>query len=384
MINIPLLVRSETEAQSTCDRLLKSVSGGFEEEDRKYMKDKNGKYVLEDVAVVIGMNGKYTPDLQMVLNKLKTFNCDCEVRYSIITYTWGKNGTIAQDAPDTPYQDIREYLKSNAVTTKLVEELRGKDRSCLVYFSFVDSDTFSFNSIYSEYLQIVREELRKDSVPPTVMSTGYEFTHENEAHIASDLDRLIRSAVAEVCSLLVYYPEPNFCVLVRDGLNTIEESFIQQGRKKTEYKMESPVLIRQVKLRENFKPKFAQKNPIIIVAPERFSLSGKGLKIGQSTLEGRNLAIGAYCNGELTSKETYNGVNLPNDPHVQKGVYYKNRQFIIDLYLCKDDKDFEELSKKNPFSMGGKDATILVDAIREARECRKFVEEIDEKLQKDK
>ncbi|XP_073680238.1 uncharacterized protein [Garra rufa] len=375
LINIPLKVNSETEAQKRCCYLLTKLDEDFSKEDRNYR--------IEDVAVIIGMNGQYSRELDAVLKRLKTFRCESKTKFSIITYTWGSGGTIAQAATTPPYQDIREYLKNNAATTKLVEELRGKER-CLVYFSFVDSDTFEFNSIYSEYITIVRDELRKDSIPPTVMSAGYEFTHEKEYHIASEQDRMIRSALAEVSPLLVYYPEPNFCVLVRDELNTIKESFIDPKRKKGEYSMESPVLIRQVKTRENFKAVFPWKKPIIIVTPERFNRWGQGLKTRQSTLVGRSLAIGAYCNRLLEHVETYNGAELPNDPQVRQNTHLKNLKFIMDLYKCDDDNEFEELSKKNPFSIDGKDATILVTAIREARECRKLVEERNESFSEDR
>ncbi|XP_016384395.1 uncharacterized protein LOC107721055 [Sinocyclocheilus rhinocerous] len=386
LINIPLKVDSEDEAQKMCRYLLDALIEGFTEEDRKFMRDGNGRQVLEDVAVIFGMNRKHTPELVQDLDDLERFRYDCKIRYSIITYTWGSGGTIASEVPDKtiPYQDIREYLKSHAATTNLVRELRGNDRSCLVYFSFVDSDTFSFNSIYSEYLQIVRKELKNDPpIPPTVMSTGYEFTHEQEHHIAGDLDRQIRTALAEVNALFVYYPEPNFCVLVEEEKDTIEESFIiKKNRGKNDYKMESCILIRQVKERVNFKAMFGKGKPIIIVAPERFKLSKdglilKGLIINQSTLNKRNLASGAYCNGLLKCRETYNGVDLPNDPKTQLGVYYKNLNFIKDLYKCSDERSFEELSKKNPFSMDGGDATELVEAIRQARECRKVFEELD-------
>lgn len=249
MINIPLKVDSEDVAQGRCRYLLDALIDGFKEEDRKFMKDKNGKDVLEDVAVVFGMNGKHSPELVQVLKKLETFRHNCTIKYSIITYTWGRGGTIAKDATKPPYQSIREHLKDDAATTKLVEELREKDPHCLVYFSFVDSNTIKFNSIYSEYLQIVREELRKDSIPPTVMSTGYEFDSSSEYHSVSRLDRFIRVVMAEQQPLLVYYPEPNFCVLVPDKHNTIKESFIDKKRKK----MESDVLISQVKTRANFK-----------------------------------------------------------------------------------------------------------------------------------
>ncbi|XP_026766703.1 uncharacterized protein LOC113524587 [Pangasianodon hypophthalmus] len=382
LINIPLKVDSKDEAQKRCGYLLDALSEGFKEKDRTFMKDKNGKDVLEDVAVIFGMNGRHTPELAKVLKELQTFKYNCKymnIKYSIITYTWGSGGTIAPDATKVPYQDIREHLKNDAATRKLVKEFRENDPKCLVYFSFVDSDTFKFNFIYSEYLEIVREVLKKDAIPPTVMSTGYEFTHDSEHYVASRLDRTVRVALAEVNPLLVYYPEPNFCVLVRDGLNTIEESFIKPKRGKGEYGMESPVLISQVKERVNFKAVFPDRDPIIIVTPDRFTLTDEGLKTGQSHLEGMNLAKSAYCNGVFINKETYNKTG-PNDPKLLPGVTGKNRGFIIQLFNCKNDEEFKELSKKNPFSMDGKVATVLVDAIKHAREYKNFVCEFNEKL----
>ncbi|XP_067293039.1 uncharacterized protein [Pseudorasbora parva] len=339
----------------------------------------SGKDMLEDVAVIFGMNGKHSSQLVNDLKQLETFRHACKVKHAVITYTWGSGGTIAQDATKPPFQNIREHLKNSASTQKLVEELRGNDQSCLVYFSFVDSDTIRFNSIYSEYLQIVREELRKNSIPPTVMSTGYEFHSGSDHHIASHLDRMVRVAVAEVHPLFVYYPEPNFCVLVRDTLNTIEESFIKRGTNN----MESAVLISRVKRRANFKAVFSDRNPIIIDIPARFRLSGEGLKTGQSVLDGMNLAKGTFCNRTLTNDQTFTKEGLTNDSKKKKGIAGINRGFIIELFNCKTDKEFEELSKKNPFGKDGKVATILVTAIREAREYRMFVEEFNKKLPKD-
>ncbi|KAK7149136.1 hypothetical protein R3I94_008673 [Phoxinus phoxinus] len=375
LINIPLKVDSEEEAQKRCGYLLDALIDGFEEEDRKFMRDANGKNVLENVAVVFGMNGKHSRELDQILKKLETFRHDCKIKYSIITYTWGSGGTIARDATEPPYQRIRERLKDDAATTKLVEEFRGRDPSCLVYFSFVDSDTIRFNSIYSEYLKIVSQELRKDSIPPTVMSTGYEFDSGSEYHIASWLDRWVRVAVAEQHPLLVYYPEPNFCVLVPDQLNTITESFIDKKREK----MESAVLITQVKNRANCKAVFPDRKPIIIDVPARFKLSPDGLKTGQSALDPMNLALAANCCGLLINDQTYIKGALTNDRKKQKGITGKNRGFIMDLFNAETDQEFEKLSKRNPYTLeNGKPATVIVDAVREARELRKFIEEFDE------
>ncbi|KAF5894317.1 gypsy retrotransposon integrase 1-like protein, partial [Clarias magur] len=357
LINIPVKVDSVDQAQKTCAYLLNALSGGFTEEDMKHMK--------ENVAVIFGLNGKHSQQLDQDLKKFKTFNHDCkpvQIRHQVITYTWGKGGTIAPKATTPPYQEIREYLKNHSDTVELVKWLRGGDQTCLVYFSFVDSDTFKFNSIYSEYLQIVRDE--KDSIPPTVMSTGYEFTHDSVHYIASRLDREVRVAVAEVEPLFVYFPEPNFCVLVENGLDTIKESFIDQERK--DGKMESAVLIAQVKNRGNFKAVFPQKEPIIIIAPERFKLKDEGLITGQSHLDGMNLATAAYANRALTIQQA------------EIGVFGKFRGFIIKLYKCEDDQEFEKLSKTPPTDLEKEKGKKLVKAIGEARKYRKIVYELNE------
>ncbi|XP_027014137.1 uncharacterized protein LOC113650177 [Tachysurus fulvidraco] len=388
LVNIPLKVDSEVEAKKRYGYLLEKLPEGFRQEDR---------IALEDVAVIFGMNGKYTAEVDKALKNIKeTLDTPnphyAHIKHSVITYTWGKGGTIAQDVPDpkpdkpkdcVPYQDIREYLKNHDETKKLVKELRDKDPNCLVYFSFVDSDTVNFNSIYSEYIQIVQDELRKDSVPPTVMSTGYEVNRDSEHHIATWLDRMTRVAVAEVNPLLAYYPEPNFCVLVKQGCDTITESFIKPKRNKNQRNMESAVLIKQIrKERGEIKAVFSDRQPIHILVPERFELSGKGLNTGQSALKARTFAICTYANGELTHARVYKSQQPDTviKGKLPKGIAGINRGFIINLYDCKDDKKFEELAKQNPFDIDGEVATSLVEAIRAAREYRKFLDEFDEKL----
>lgn len=365
-----------TQAQLRYGYLLSNLEHeGFKEEDKKFRKEKNGKEVLEDVTVIFGMNGKHTPELAKVLEELKTSDRHmCKINYSIVTYTWGKGGTIAPDVPEgrIPYRDIRERLKKEA--GKLVEELRGNDPDCLLYFSFVDSDTVKFNEIYSEYLQIVREELNKDFIPPTIMSTGYEFPHDDENYdhwVASRFDREVRTAIAAEHPLLVYYPEPNFCVQVRKGLNTIEESFEGTKRRKGEYSMESAALIRQLKDRKPFKAVFESfsRKPIIIMTPERFKVRGKGLITGQSHLDSMNMATGAMANMGITVKKA-----TPT-------WFPECRGAIMKLCNCKDEKEFDEECKKvrekeNVKTIDEKEFNVLIKVIKEARAYKQFVQEL--------
>lgn len=80
----------------------------------------------------------------------------------------------------------------------------------------------------------------------------------------SELDRKIRVATAEFVKLGVYIPEPNFCILVPNDLDTLEESFVDKERKNCN--AESAVLIRNlIKSRgiDELTVIFSSDNPII-------------------------------------------------------------------------------------------------------------------------
>lgn len=54
------------------------------------------------------------------------------------------------------------------------------------------------------------------------MSTGYEFAKVEASyplHVGSKLERIIRIETAKFLPKGVYYPEPNFCVLLPEGEN---------------------------------------------------------------------------------------------------------------------------------------------------------------------
>jgi hypothetical protein len=130
--------------------------------------------------------------------------------------------------PSPPYQQIREYVKNHENTKELVRTLR-TDGS-IMYFSSIDSDTKSFNGIYSSYLKIIA----KSQEPPTVMSTGYEFAEDYDGfplHVGSKLERIIRIVTEEILSGGAYYPEPNFCVLIPNGQNTLYNGLKNSDKK---------------------------------------------------------------------------------------------------------------------------------------------------------
>lgn len=95
--------------------------------------------------------------------------------------------------------------------------MRGEDTDDLIYFSFIDADTVSFNQVYSSYLEIVRKQSNTHSgIPPTVMSKDYEFP-EGDFKRPSHVDNGIQNETAKYFSLGTYYPEPNFCFTSRWG-----------------------------------------------------------------------------------------------------------------------------------------------------------------------
>nr|XP_047146734.1 uncharacterized protein LOC124819299 [Hydra vulgaris] len=167
------------------------------------------------------------------------------------------------ESPTPPYQYIREKIKNHDNSKNLVKALK-QDGNALVYFSIIDSDTKSFNGIYSAYLRITGNLL------PTVMSTGYEFSGDKTDHpfqVASNVDRMIRVITVRHIKLGVYYPEPNTCVLIPEEYDTLPESFIDQSRKKKD--LESASLLRKIKCRENVTCVFSEDKPIITTTPVR-------------------------------------------------------------------------------------------------------------------
>jgi hypothetical protein len=141
-----------------------------------------------------------------------------------------------------PYQELREFLRTHAYTKGFVTKYQG--RGDPVYFTLVDSDTIDFNCVFSAYARIIN----KHALPPTVMSTGYEFRSPEPGMKpwidGSKIDRAIRVATAKHFPEGVYYPEPNLCTLVPPTLDTLPESFID--RKIDGKKCESVALLRHL------------------------------------------------------------------------------------------------------------------------------------------
>ncbi|CAF0994568.1 unnamed protein product [Brachionus calyciflorus] len=205
-----------------------------------------------------------------------------------------------------PYQVLREFAKNHDSTKEFIRD--AKEKSKHVYLSFVDGDTVSFNGIYSSYLGLYRNS---NTIIPTVMSTGYEYSSEVQSDRpfieASKLDRIIRTGIAEIFPQGVYYPEPNFCILVLDDKNCIEESFID--KKRDDNRLESAIILGNLLRKRGDKLWiFASENPVLIEIPERVRLikNHKKIKIEfssefqklirQSSTDGLTIAKNLYIN----------------------------------------------------------------------------------------
>lgn len=359
LINVPMWVplpdnnRTQEQIQLQVQNLLTLLEGtGFKEEDKEH---------LEDVAIIIGLNGKDSPELRKQLSMLMNMKEKTVLKFKKISFTWGPKGDIKYEdsinkKKDTPYTDIREYLKDHEETKQLVRELRGQDPDALIYFSCIDADTVSFNQVYSSYLEIVRKHCNTHSgIPPTVMSTGYEFP-EGDFKRPSQVDRMTRIQTAKHFPLGTYYPEPNFCVLLLKGEDTLTESFLGKGKT-----MESAKCIKKVKVRDEFIAVFTADNPIITSVPARCKVNKDGLTTAQSHYNPRVWATSANIHGEIKSKLK------------GQGCSGKTRGFLMELLTCPDE-EFENKCKELPVV---KDDAFhkLCEAAAEVREYRKKVRE---------
>jgi arsenate reductase-like glutaredoxin family protein len=268
--------------------------------------------------------------------------------------------------PSPPYQYIREYIKDHQNTKELVTSLKTDDS--VIYFSSIDSDTKRFNGIYSSYLRIIAQS--KDF--PTVMSTGYEFAEEYDGfplHVGSKLERIIRIVTAETLSGGVYYPEPNFCVLIPNDKNTLPYSFID--KKITVSNLESPVLLRQILQDPHCILIFSNDNPLITSgdrakksepqfsetfqngeAPNDDDLA-KLSQIIQSTANPRDWAMGVYYNRSFKIEGGH------------KGVVGFFRKYIDDLF--KDNNIQNALSELKKIVTPSKIVDSLYEAVQNVK-----------------
>ena len=215
-----------------------------------------------------------------------------------------------EEGPTPPFQYIREKIKNHNNSEILGEALR-QDGNALVYFSMIDSDTKSFNGIYSAYLRITGNLL------PTVMSTGYEFSADKTDYpfqVASHVDRMVRVITVRHIQLGVYYPEPNICVLIPEEYNTLPESFIDDNFKKKAF--ESASLLRKIKDRENVICVFSEDKPLITTIPDGAKLT----KAHKTAI----LFSSKFTQGELPTKDDIRKLKQVSQSHFHEKVWYDN------------------------------------------------------------
>lgn len=321
--------------QSYCQEFLDLLNRtGFREEDNVR---------LEDITVVFGLNGKESDRYAVKTEFQKNFIC--RIAFQKFFFTWPKND-------DIPYRKIRENIKNHEHTKELVRQFRHKDPKGTIYFCFFDADTVDFNYVLSSYIDVIKKHNY-----PTVMSTGYVFPENSGFREKSEHDRQVRIITAEHFPLGTYYPEPNFCVLLSDESDTLRESF--DYARDPENNMESPILIRQVKLREGFRAVFANGNPLITRVP----------KTKQFHTKQRTWAISAYTHRELiiTGRCRYEYIA---DRINACGIYY----FAIVLLgrLLKSETDAQRIENGRYFEGTGANQLFMA-----ARAVREYLENIN-------
>lgn len=143
-------------------------------------------------------------------------------------------------------------------------------------------------------------------------------------YVGSKLERIIRTKTAKVLGFGVYYPEPNFCVLLRPGSDSLPYSFIDKKREGS--KFESPSLLSKILLdslaSSNFV--FDEGNPIVTSSNRAVNskTTGKPLKFSFD-----------FNNGGVPDKADFNTLSqiiqsTSNPKKWAEGLYY-NRGFEI-------------------------------------------------------
>lgn len=204
-----------------------------------------------------------------------------------------------------------------------------RDEEPVIYFSFVDSDTVNFNGIYSAYLRIYDV----NELPPTVMSTGYEFREEKPFEIASQIDRKIRVATAKHLPKGVYYPEPNFCVFLPNEDETLPESFIDNEVGNPKGSCESAALLREVVKRPNSIFIFSEDKPLIAEIPVRTKYNKLKKIVFSDTFYDNGMPLENDLGFlTLTNQSHYNVHNWCNNLYINRAFErYGNKYFNIEV-----------------------------------------------------
>lgn len=343
--------------------LFKIADNSFEDDEKNYLKSH-----VSAVSASIGLNRMKSLSTRknnsLMLELQSKVNNVAEIRYKIFGIFWkcqwyDKNGKTVdqiyvtkfykqlkridrQKAQkfreseevniDVPYQQLREYLKNHENTKKLVQEFRRENAEANIYISLIDADTVDFNGVYSAYWRIINEL----NFAPTVMSTGYEYSEGEPAfQTASHIDRMLRVKTAEHIPLGVYYPEPNTCILIKEGFDTLQESFIDMRREKCD--LESSCILRKIKNRPDAVFVFSSDNPLITTIPER----------ANTTKNGRNSTVSTipfspeFIQGASPTKTDFKSLKQVAQSSFREYIWYSNIFINKAMRFVENDKKYK-------------------------------------------
>jgi len=142
--------------------------------------------------------------------------------------------------PDTlnyqvPYREIRETIKDDKTTRKLVRQFRKFSQNSPIYLAIMDSDAVSLQSgelgCYSVYGKMIEDHYEKYGKPLEIASVGYLFSDDDEIMaLSSQLDLSTRHHTAEYFKLGIVFPEPTIIMKIRPEEATITDSFCDNQR----------------------------------------------------------------------------------------------------------------------------------------------------------
>lgn len=174
----------------------------------------------------------------------------------------------------TPYQQLRNWLKNTTLSFDWVKLLLQKPNSSPpIYLTSLDSDTLSLKGIRAEepgLFTIFDRWVTQSKIPPQLMSSGYFLSLQENfmTQFANVVDMHIRTKIAKVLPLSVYFPEPCLGILLNELASRI--SFVGGAGNDTESR----------RLIENFArtldPKrvhFVGVRALVTTAPDRLKVA---------------------------------------------------------------------------------------------------------------
>lgn len=241
----------------------------------------------------------------------------------------------------------------------------------------MDSDTVDFNHVFSSYLEIVNAEMAKENeTPPDIMSTGYIFPEHHDTYgegmlKASQICRKIRAITAQHIPLGTYYPEPNFCILIKPEYHTVSESFLHLDMPLSN--QESRVIIKNMKQnRGNLSAIFSfEGNPLITQIPVRCNSYKSGDKENPKRIQFSHEFMG---NGEPNLFDLGEMRNM-SQHNLNPQVWFSNLTGNGALVLLKKQNVFNSLMNKMRRERYHQNTNLVVnnlikEVLDETPECR--------------